>query len=164
MFSQQQIAAACAQYGPELLNLPPGVTGPQLLWAISGNESSFGANCTPRHEPAYDVGGPYGDGAVMKPLLALYGSAAACSYGPWQIMFCNVASGWTPTDLEDLDKAAQATVAFMNVEFSRFKPASLAEIGECWNAGHPIRPPSMPSPPVAAYVHELVGNYATVMP
>ena len=164
MFTHQQISAACLTYGPELENLPASVNGPQLLWGMSGNESSFGYNCAPRHEPAYDVGGVYGDGPVMKPLLALYGAAAACSYGPWQIMFCNVASGWRPSDLDDLDKVAQATVAFLNVQFNHWNPANLPEIGEIWNAGHSIRPPAVPSPAVARYVHELIQNYAVEMP
>jgi hypothetical protein len=40
---------------------PDGISldGPRLLWAIAGNESHWGANCKPRHEPAYDVDGLY---------------------------------------------------------------------------------------------------------
>ena len=76
-FTRQQIADACLAYGPQLTELPYGVDGAQLLWALSGNESSFGANCTPRYEPAYDVGGRYADAD----LLARFGRAAACSYG-----------------------------------------------------------------------------------
>ena len=168
-FTKQQIADACRQYGPLLANLPPGIDGTQLLWAISGNESSFGANCTPRHEPAYDVGGVYGNRPVIKPLLAKWGSAAACSYGPWQIMFCNAASGRDPEDFDDLRICAQDTVAYLNRLLYRWKPGYLAQIGECWNEGHEEGDPQgMPvessSPAVEAYVKELAANYTVPMP
>lgn len=160
-FTQSDIAAQCRISGPQLRPLPDGVDGAQLLWAISGNESSFGANCTPRHEPAFDVGGVYGDGAVMRPLLVKYGAAAACSYGPWQLMFANAPAGWEPDDLSDLPKAARATVLFLNRLLVRFQPSTLAGIGECWNAGHPM---TVPPPGVARYVAELAKNYAVPMP
>ena len=111
-FTQQEIAAQCRISGPQLIGLPAGIDGAQLLWAISGNESSFGANCTPRHEPAYDVGGRYGSNAVMVPLLTEWGSAAACSYGPLQLMFCNAPAGATPSDFDDLPTAFKYSVAY----------------------------------------------------
>ena len=76
-FDKEEIVAACREYGPQIVGLPVGIDGAQLLWAMSGNESSFGANCAPRHEPAFDVDGVYGSGPVMTPLLAKFGSAAA---------------------------------------------------------------------------------------
>ena len=159
-YTKVQISAQCRISGPDIIGLPEGVDGSQLLWALSGNESSFGANVTPRHEPAYDVGGVYGDGPVMKSLLARYGSAAACSYGPWQIMFCNVPAGWSPSDMDDLPKAARATVLFLNSLLERFTPWTLAEVGECWNGGHTME---TPPPGVARYVHDLIANYAVQM-
>lgn len=160
-FTQQQIAAQCRLSGPGVGPLPDGVDGVQLLWAISGNESSFGADCTPRHEPAFDVGGVYGDGPVMKSLLNRFGSTAAWSYGPWQILFANAPYGYVPGDLNDLDKAARATVAQLNRFLIRFRPSGLAGIGECWNAGHTM---NIPTKGVARYVAELVKNYAVPMP
>ena len=160
-FTQGEIAAQCKTSGPEVGPLPAGIDGAQLLWAISGNESSFGDDCAPRHEPAFDVGGVYGDNAVMKPLLSLYGSDAAYSYGPWQILFANAPAGWAPTDLEDLSKAARATVLFLNRLLSRWHPQDLAGIGECWNAGHPMQNPSVG---VDRYVTDLTANYAVPMP
>ena len=156
MFTKAQIAAACTQYGPTVAPLPDGVDGTQLLWAMSGNESSFGANVTPRHEPAFDVGGVYGASAQMAPLLAKYGSAAACSYGPWQIMFPN-APGATPESFNDLDFAATASVAFLNKLLTRFHPQTLGDIGSCWNAGHIQNPYSAQ---VQTYVDRLTQNYA----
>ena len=55
-FTPKQVADQCRISGPDLAGLPRGVDGAQLLWAMAGNESSFGVNCTPRHEPAFDVG------------------------------------------------------------------------------------------------------------
>ncbi len=160
MFTHQQVADICRTYGPRLAPLPNNVDGAQLLWAISGNESSFGTNCAPRHEAAFDVGGIYGGGAVMKPLLAQFGMSAACSYGPWQILFCNCPAGTTPSDLDNLDKAAQATVEFLNKLLGRWNPQDLAGIAECWNAGHPMQNPSAG---VARYVSQLASNYAVPM-
>jgi hypothetical protein len=161
MFSHQEIADACRQFGPQLAPLPEGVDGSRLLWALSGNESSFGANSKPRHEPAFDAGGLYGDGAAMRTLLAKFGRAAACSYGPWQMMFCNAPSDFTPASFGDLHQAAQAAVDQLNRFLRKYKPQSLAEIGECWNAGHPIEHLSAG---VARYVQQLSGNYAATPP
>ena len=160
-FDKEEIVAACREYGPQIVGLPVGIDGAQLLWAMSGNESSFGANCAPRHEPAFDVDGVYGSGPVMTPLLAKFGSAAACSYGPWQIMFCNAPIEYTPDSFNSLDNAAHATVVFLNRMIVRWKPENLAEIGECWNGGHVMQ---HLIPAVAAYVQRLIENYAVEMP
>ena len=159
-FTSAQIAAECGVSGLLLAPLPASITGPQLLWAISGNESRFGKNCSPRHEPAFDVGGVYSDGPVMKPLLAKYGSAAACSYGPWQIMFCNAPNTYTPQSFDNLTQCAQATVQLLNKFLRRWQPLSLATIGECWNAGRPV---AIPTAGVGRYIVELAANYAQPM-
>lgn len=153
-FTREQIAQACrmAQVGP----LPSGVDGPQLLWAISGNESSFGFNCTPRYEPAFDRGGPYFDAAMIN----RFGRAAACSFGPWQIMFANCPSDYTPEDMADLTKATFATVQFLNHQLSRFEPTSLASIAAIWNGGNPG---AIVKPQVAAYAAKLEANYLVPM-
>jgi len=161
-YTKIQIAVQCRISGPNLKSLPSSVDGIKLLWGLSGNESSFGIDCIPRYEPAYDIGGIYGDNQVMVPLLVKYGRAAACSYGPWQILFANAESyGYTPDDLSDLSKVTQTTVSYLNFLLVRFKPTSLTGIGECWNAGHTM---SIPPPGVARYVTDLVKNYSIVMP
>lgn len=130
-FPKEQIGKLCKQFGP-LLHTPEGINGVQLLWAIAGNESSFGANCRPRHEPAYDVGGKYAD----HKLLEAYGSDAACSYNAWQIMFPN-APGFTPKELrEDPEKACIATVGFLNRRiFDHLKAKDLDEVAHYYNGG-----------------------------
>jgi len=153
-FTKEQTEAMCVKYGPQVGPLPAGVDGTQLLWGMVGTESSFGTDCTPRHEPAFDVGGRYGSSPVMVALLAKYGPAAACSYGPLQIMLCN-ATGASPQDFDTLDQAFQLTLPFLNSRLRRFKPQSLAEIGEIWNAGS-IRPDP-------TYVAKLQSNYVVPM-
>jgi len=155
-FTKVQVAGACREHGPEVGPLPDGVDGTQLLWAMSGVESSFGADCNPRHEPAFDVGGIYGSHAPMPDLLKFYGSpAAACSYGPWQIMLAN-APGCAPDDFDDIDHAASATVSFLNQQLRRFSPQSLEEIGEVWNAGHITPDPGYTKKLEAAYAVPIV--------
>jgi hypothetical protein len=93
----------------------------------------------------------------MPNLLAVFGRAAACSYGPWQVMFCNLPNGVTEEEAEDdLSEIADDSVAFLNTLLRHFNPANLAEIGECWNAGHIT--------PDAAYTDRLARNYAVPMP
>lgn len=156
-FTPQQIADACRLHGKDLKSLPTGIDGAQLLWALAGNESSFGRNCTPRHEPAFDVGGAYSVHSPMPALLKEFGSAAACSYGPWQLMFLNAPRGIHPEDFANLEACATATVIFLNSLLERFHPDDLADIGQCWNHGSPT---SKPSPGVVSYVDQLIRNYA----
>lgn len=159
-YTRQQVSNVCRQYGVQILDLPVSIDGSQLLYGISGNESSFGLNTRPRHEPAFDVGGIYATSPTQKSLLALYGSDAACSFGPWQLMFSNWPEGTTPADTNDLDKCAVATLAFMNSLIRRFNPHTLSDIGSCWNAGHIQNPLSTG---VQAYVNELAKNYLVPM-
>lgn len=160
-FTRQQIADQCRASAPFMVGLPDGIDPVLLLWAMSGNESSFGANVTPRHEPAFDAGGIYGDSMQMAPLLAKFGRAAACSYGPWQLMFCNAPAGSAPGDFDDLATAAKYSVRFLNVLLGKFKPQNLSEIGSCWNAGHIQRPLSAQ---VQRYADLLNTNYDVQMP
>jgi hypothetical protein len=156
-YTASQVADKCTEYGAQLVGLPAGVTGPQLLWAMSGNESRFGSNCTPRHESAYDFGGKYQFGNLDN--LHKYGSPAAYSYGPWQIMFCN-ASAYTPDSLAlFISVAALATTSYLNKQIAHFKPTTLAQIGSIWNGGNPSA--ILEEAAVQQYAAELEKNYAT---
>ena len=159
MYTKAEISQACKKFGPQVCPLPSSYDGAQLLWAISGNESSFGANVTPRHEPAFDMGGLY-DRGEQHELLEQFGSSAACSYGPWQILFANCPQGSTPDSLADLDTAAQATVGFLNSQLRRFSPKSLVDIACVWNHGSPM---SILTPGVQSYANELIHNYVVPM-
>jgi hypothetical protein len=154
-FTRQQVADICRKYGPSLQNLPNGVDGTILLWALSGNESSFGWNCTPRHEMAYDVGGRY----ASKDLLDKFGSAAACSYGPWQVMFVNAPPGYYPDWFKDLDNCAVAAVYYLNGMLKAQRPPTLGDIGDAYNSGT-WRDAHRPE----QYIQTLELNYKLAMP
>jgi hypothetical protein len=152
-FTRQEIADACRRWGSQAGPLPAGVDGTQLLWGLSGVESSFGANCQPRHEPAFDGGGAYATHYPMPILLSKYGAGGACSYGPWQIMLCNAPLSHGPSNFDSLALAGQDSLAYLNALLRHWLPQSLAEIGECWNAGHVTPDPG--------YVAKLAAAYAT---
>jgi hypothetical protein len=148
-FPKIAVLAACAQYGP-LLKVPAGLDGERVMIAIAAVESgggdvgSVGHNCGPRHEPAYESGGARWAQVAMAPLLAQYPpigmppqSPAACSYGPWQMMFLNFQRCYTPAQLESgLEICASEFVRWFNQYMGPKHPQNLAEIGEIWNVGH----------------------------
>lgn len=135
-FLKSDVMAACEKYGPSLL-VNSDLDGKRVMAAISSNESSFGANCGPRHELSYDVGGIYAKSKLQIALLSEYGEDAAKSYGPWQMMFINFV-GYTPHQLLiDLDICASQFVKFFNSYVIGAKKAeNLDDIGQVWNAGH----------------------------
>jgi hypothetical protein len=93
------VAALCRKHAPDLFT-PAGWQGTaldkvRLLWGIAGVESSYGANCNPRHEGGYCYGGRYFDSVVSQ----RWGCLAHCSYGPWQVMFPHFPFGVSPLSL-----------------------------------------------------------------
>jgi hypothetical protein len=159
-FTKEQIQQTCATFG-SLLKLPVGIDGAKLMWAISGAESSFGANCTPRHEPAYDVNGYYARTSKdVQGLLAVYGSQAAYSYGPWQIMLVN-APGFSPEQMTmDLTTNAQAFVGYVNRFVLGYrKAATVEQIAQTYNSG---RFGVNVSPGVLAYGQKVADYYSSV--
>ena len=153
-FPKSDVLAACAQYGVSL-NVPNGIDGPRCMAAIASNESSLGANCGPRQEPAYSDGGRYANAD----LLGRYGTAAASSHGPWQMMFDN----FTPEAQEaigngtaDVSLFAQEFVRFFNAYVIRARHAqTLEQIGQVWNMGHIGKAGADPE-----YVNKLQVAYA----
>lgn len=158
-FPKEEVISLCLKYGP-LLRVPDALKGSQLMAAIASNESSLGANCGPRHEPAYDVGGAYAGNPTQAALLREYGSAAACSYGPWQVMFINC-PGYSPQELETcVDDCARAFVAYFNSYVIKTRNAqTLDEIGQVYNAGHISENPALG---VVRYVSDLTRAYASL--
>jgi len=159
-YTKQQIADACRRYGCQLLNLPAGVNGAQLLWALSGNESSFGADCNPRLEPAYWTG-KYSADTVQAKINKLFGPLGASSSGPWQVMAINAwKGGISPADVaNDLDKAARATVGFLNRSIAAQWPLNLADIFDMYNSGN-WKDTIVPH----QYIADGVKNYGLPMP
>jgi hypothetical protein len=93
------IAALCRKHALGVLNPVKWQGTPldrvRLLWAIAGVESSFGANCTPRHEGGYCYGGKYFD----RPRSHEWGCLAHCSFGPWQVMYSHFPFDVSPLSL-----------------------------------------------------------------
>ena len=159
-YTRAQVLQACVDYGP-LVTPIVGIDSAQLLAALAENESSMGANCGPRLEPAWDFGGVYAKDQQQQTLLEEYGQAAACSYGPLQVMFYN-ASGYTPTELNtDLTLAIRASIAYMNTLIREWHPQTVADVGEMWNSGSLVNSAKgeVPAPGVVLYCQELVENY-----
>lgn len=142
-YSQEDTLSACLRHG-SALNLANVVdsygfplNGAKLLYALAGQESSYGANCGPRFEPAY------WDGSASRTqeqseLNAKYGRIAAMSYGPWQVMYANAANLGTPDAIDtDIDLAADAAVAFLNsYVIGHWKTRNLQEIARVYNSGN----------------------------
>jgi len=159
-FDPKDVRDACREFASQVTPIR-GLDSARLLWAICMNESSGGINCTPRYEAAFDTGGFLGDSAEMKPLLEKFGRAAACSYGPMQLMFCNAPPNAAPDDFNDLHTAMQYSVAFLNKLIRVWKPVTLTTIGQCWNSGSPRQ---NPSPGVQAYCQRLGKFYDEGIP
>lgn len=93
------LAALCRKHAPDLLTPTHWQGTPldkvRLLWGICGVESSFGLNCSPRHEAGYCYGARYFNPVATK----AWGCLAHCSFGPWQVMFANFPYGVSPLSL-----------------------------------------------------------------
>lgn len=150
-FPKADVLAACDAYGRQL-QVDSGLDGRGVMAAIASNESSLGADCGPRHEPAYDIGGSLASGKGQAMLLAKFGRAAACSYGPWQMMFDNFQHEDPETLETSLPICSQEFVHWFNAYVIHTRGAkTLAEIGEVWNLGH--------IGPDPAYVAKLEAAY-----
>lgn len=149
------IALLSQKYGP-MLSVGESINPIALMWAISGRESSFGHNFTPRHEPAYDAGGAYASNPDQAKLLRLYGPEAACSYGPWQIMLVNCA-GYTPVDLLNPENGAKAFVHYVNgYVIGARHAATVEQISQTYNSGNFSHPAAGS---VLDYVQSVRGYY-----
>ena len=159
------VAALCRKYVGQIPNSNDGsgnlIDVPRLLWALAGNESTFGDNCKPRHEPAYDVGGYYYERSqAVRDAVKKYGvdadgkARAACSYGPWQVMLIN--THYTPEELaSDPAKVADATVHYLSTYVVQFRKAlTLAEILDTYNTGN-WKDKNVP----LKYIHDGVNYY-----
>ena len=158
-FTEQEIADACRTWGPRLL-IPHGaaIDGTRLLWALAGNESSFGANCRPRHEMGYCIG-PYSRTASVVIATEQFGHAAHCSFGPWQMMLVNADPACDPELFGRVGFCALKVGGFLNVEiFQRQQASSLEEVGAAYNTGNFRDKNKWP----VAYIAKLMHNYNNV--
>lgn len=135
MFSRSDVADACQRWGG-MLWLPPTLEGPKLLWALAGCESSFGANCTPRHEPYYHQLAVEGKNDQVVRLTALFGCDAHSSFGPWQELLVNCSPPMKPEDFANISRCAMEVVTFINRRIlSGEKATTLEQIAEAYNSG-----------------------------
>jgi (2Fe-2S) ferredoxin len=155
--TRSTIAQLCRRFGPAL-KLPATISGEQLLWALAGNESTFGLHCSPRHESGYCRGGRY----FEPTLTSLWGCLAHCSYGPFQVMYPNISRGGNvdPRDVLRIPEiGANAAAQFINERIlGHEKAATLEQIADAYNSGD-WRDDNRP----AGYIAELVKNYAVPM-
>ncbi|HVJ09709.1 MAG TPA: hypothetical protein VM554_15130 [Acidisarcina sp.] len=150
-FVREQVADACKRWGAKLW-VPESIDGPRLLWALSGCESSFGANCTPRHEMAYCIGIYSHDPRVIE-LTREFGHDAHCSFGPWQLLLVNASSFTTPEDFVRVDRCAMETASYINMRIIRAQKATTIEqIADAYNSGT-WRDRSVPEKYIADCVH-----------
>lgn len=123
-----------------------------LLRAIADIESTYGVNSNPRHEPAYCRGGKYFDGLLTQ----LYGCAAHCSYGPWQVMYptaCELGFIGTPEEMANPETNCLYAVRYLNARAA--KATSIEQIARSYNGGS-INSTAVPQ----SYIDKLTAAYA----
>ena len=134
MDSRKETLRAIKVYASDL-KVPSPLKSELVLAAIAHNESNYGKDNVPRHEPAYDHGGRYAD----KVAIEEYGRDAACSWSPWQIMYVNAkAMGFegAPKDLSDPHVALPFVIKFINKEIiNRQKAMTMQDIARAYNSG-----------------------------
>lgn len=159
MFTRSEIATACRRWGTTLW-VPKSIDGPRQMWALSGCESSFGANCKPRHEASLHRMAELGTNAQVAALTAKWGCDAHCSFGPWQQLFINCSSTMRPEYFASLDRCALEAVTFINARILQHEHATTVEqIADAYNSGDwRDRQPAG----VAAYVARCRQYYDTV--
>jgi hypothetical protein len=135
MFSRTEIAVACRRWGT-MLRVPDEIDGARLLWALSGCESSFGANCAPRHEPYYHDLAERGTNAQLVALTQMWGCDAHSSFGPWQELLINCSATMRPEDFANLDRCALEAATFINRRILIHEHAmTVAQIADAYNSG-----------------------------
>ena len=121
------------------LHTPEGMDPAQLLAALADVESSFGLHAVPNHEPAYDEGGRYYASAQhVRDLHKTWGAWAACSYGPWQLLYVlawEVGFRGTPGDLWTPEGSIEWAIRALNARALDKGAATVEDVGDAWNSG-----------------------------
>jgi len=141
-------------------DLPPNISGVQLLGAIAENESTFGLNRFSKHEVSWDQGGKYFD----KELWMLHGSDASCSRSSFQIMFpiavreYGLSKELKPQLLDEDHVAIFYVIKYIKKKVM-FGAATLEQILDAYNSG---THKDAPSEHVKQYIERGVKNYYSV--
>ena len=138
MSIQDDLRAVIRQEAPRLHTLE-GMDPAQLLAALADVESAFGLNTVPNQEPAYDEGGRYYAMAQhVRDLHKTWGSWAACSYGPWQILYVlawEVGFRGAPGDLWTAAGSVEWVIRALNARALDQGAATPEDVGDAWNSG-----------------------------
>jgi hypothetical protein len=137
--SRSDIENICRFHSQEL-KVPLNEDPFAFLFALCGQESSFGANNIPRYEAAYAPNGIYhAKNKMLKEAYSEYGAPASCSYGPTQIMYIVARElGYPaekhPLDLSDGKISIPYTVQLLNKNF--YQGANNIDLmAACYNGG-----------------------------
>jgi hypothetical protein len=88
MHSKAELEAICKFFSDQL-KLPSSIDKYIFMCALATKETNFGYFNVMRFEPAYGPNGVLFQGSQMlKESYEEFGAAVACSYGPFQIMYC----------------------------------------------------------------------------
>lgn len=134
-FTKEQIWAECRRWGTHSW-LPKSIDGAKLLYAIAGAESSFGTNCTPRHEQHWHDLAVAGTNPILNALTARVGCDAHSSFGPWQTLLLNATGYVTGKQYDDLGFAGMQAQCFINHRIVTIERAStVGEVAAAYNSG-----------------------------
>lgn len=135
----------CKEAGAQLAGLlthkGQQVDGGLLLWAISGNESTFGRRREfVKHEPAYLPGGRYYmRSTALHASFIRYGVLAASSFGAFQMMYptaCELGFIGHPIALQDDDICADYAVKLIRHRIIGAQDAkTLRDALDAYNSG-----------------------------
>lgn len=120
------------------IKVPTGVQAVPLLKAILMRESKYGLLTAPRREPAYMPKGRYFT-PEQADRYRRYGTAAACSYSSFQIMFplaCELGYKGSPLSLGQDTEAIRWVVEYLNVRiFGKQHAQTVDEVADAYNSG-----------------------------
>lgn len=134
-----------------------------ILAALAEVESTFGSNCRPKYEPAYDVGGGYWtpDNA-KKWSWYTYGPIVCCSYSSWQMMYptaleLGLCPTLNPTCLNHDEIAVNYVCEYLIKRVLDKGAGSLEELADAYNSGS-FRDKNVPE----NYVKKFIAAYKNV--
>lgn len=136
--TQESILEIVGSNYPKMTPLQ-GLDRGRFLWALAAVETSWGKNNIPRHENAYDKGGLYAmKSQNLRQELSLYGPLAACSYGPWQMLYITAKEhGFVghPIELWKASISIEFVIRYFNEEIAAGAEC-LEDLADAWNSGN----------------------------
>lgn len=158
MSNEQQLKSLIKEKAAGLQLAGTDIEGEVLLAAICYGESTFGRNNQPRREPAYCPGGVYYENSEeVQEAYARFGQDAACSWGPWQILFITARElGYDgePQALTDPQVTIDWVIKFINKRILARGCKTLEKIADAYNSGS-CKDAHVPS----GYIRKLVSAY-----